>query len=64
MGPSEVAAMLRDRAGIHRIAERIVATEDRSFALWRSHAATLLALVTRIPLRDAKAVIAEFVVDN
>ncbi len=46
-------------AEMHRVAARIVNDKRGTSTLWREHGAALLALLFKIPIRDAKAVIAE-----
>lgn len=59
-----IRAKLTQGASVHRIAARIIEQKRGTFLLWKSSAAALLALLFKIPLRDAKAVISEMSVDN
>lgn len=50
-------------AEMHRVAERIVKDKRGTSALWREHSAAFLALLFKVSIRDARAVISEMSVD-
>lgn len=59
-----IAAILAKGASVHRIAERIIASKRAEGGpLWRTHAAALLAVLLKMKLGDAKAIISEMSLD-